>query len=103
MYITRVFSTDGVSTPRRWASHTPNGPSEAETSAATSIFPGVLGTIIADSRMMIDVHDRWPIIIVEGSLAQVSSSAMSAEFSIISQSPASAFARADPEECLSQK
>jgi hypothetical protein len=76
---------------------------EAETSAATSIFPGVLGTIIADNRMTIAVHDRWPIIIVVGSLAQVSSSAMAAECTSISQSPASALASADPEEWLSQK
>jgi hypothetical protein len=75
---------------------------EAETSAATSIFPGVLGTIIADNRMTIAVHDRWPIIVV-GSLAQVSSSAMAAECTSISQSPASALASADPEEWLSQK
>ncbi len=103
MYIARVFSTDGVSTPRRWASHTPTGPIEAETSAAISILPGVLGTIIADSRMTIDVHDRWPIIIVVGSLAQVSTIAMATECSSISQSPASALASADPEEWLSQR
>ena len=103
MYITTVFKTDGVSMPLKCASHTPNGPIDADTSAAASIFAGVLGTIIADSRMTIAVHDRCPIIIVVGSTAQVSSRAMPAEFSIISQSPASAFASADPEEWPSQK
>ena len=53
--------------------------------------------------MTIGVHDRWPSIIVVGSVAHVSSSAMAAEFSSISQSPASALASADPEEWLSQR
>ena len=92
MYISMVASGDGTSTPRRCASHTPIGPSDAAASAATSILRGVLGTIIAESRITIDVHDRWPSMAWVGSLAHVSSSAMAAAFTSISQSPASDFA-----------
>ena len=56
-----VSSGPGVSTPRRCASHTPNGPIDADASAAISILRGVLGTIIADSRMTIESPDRCPI------------------------------------------
>ena len=50
------MASEGTGRPRRCAIHTPSGPIDAATMTATVILRGVLGMIIALSRMMMVIQ-----------------------------------------------
>src|SRR4051794_14375027 len=88
---TNVFTTDGTDMPRRWATHTASGSIEAAAIAVISIFRGVVGMSIDDTRMTIDVHESRPTGSFAGANAQLLSSATAAALSTKYSRPASTF------------
>ena len=60
MNSTNVLTTDGTGRPRRCASQTASGSIEAAAIDVASIFRGVVGMIIDDTRMTIVFHDSRP-------------------------------------------
>src|SRR5688572_23637266 len=91
MQRTSVASREGTGKPRKWAIQTPSGSIDAAASDATSIFVGVLGMIIEETRITIVAHDRCPRVSVVGTITQVLSSAIAAALTSMYARPRSIF------------
>src|SRR5262245_22071217 len=74
MNSTNVLIAVGVCMPRRCAIQMPSGSVEAATSDAASIFPGVAGMIIDETRIATVFHERCIESLI-GTRAQVLSTA----------------------------
>src|SRR5262245_2641829 len=80
MNSTNVLTSDGVGMPRRCATQTPTGSIDAATIEAASIFFGVAGMIIDETRIATVFHDRCSVSVI-GIRVQVLSTAMPIAFS----------------------
>ena len=91
MKSTKVLTSDGTDRPRRCAIQTPSGSIVADTRAAASILPGVVGRIIDPTRMTMVFHETCPIAAAVTVRACELTNATKIAFNTMNRRPTSAF------------
>src|SRR3989442_14124458 len=91
MNSTNVFTTEGTGMPRKWPNQTTSGSIDAATIDVASIFRGVVGMIIDDTRMTTVFHDNCPRPSPIGVCTQLFRRATPTAFTTKYRRPASAF------------